>query len=95
MPKFSGDDTKTRVTILDEDFPGTLCFEETQITVNKNDESIDLKILRLEGSDGKIRCTVKTQKCQETTGLEVKCAQEFEDYTPINEIVTFEHGENE
>lgn len=35
MPKLFGDDTKTRITILDEDFPGTLCFEETQMEVNR------------------------------------------------------------
>jgi hypothetical protein len=29
MPKYFGDDTTTKVTILDEDFPGTLKFEET------------------------------------------------------------------
>jgi hypothetical protein len=31
-----GDDTQCRVTILDEDFPGTLGFEVTDIRVNKN-----------------------------------------------------------
>ena len=36
MPKLYGDDTKTKVTVLDEDFPGTLCFEETQLSVNKS-----------------------------------------------------------
>lgn len=35
-PKFFGDDTRCKVTILDEDFPGCLTFEETQLTVNKN-----------------------------------------------------------
>jgi hypothetical protein len=35
MPKLYGDDTKTKITILDEDFPGTLCFEETQMEVNR------------------------------------------------------------
>ena len=30
-PKFYGDDTRCKVTILDDDFPGSLCFEETQI----------------------------------------------------------------
>jgi solute carrier family 8 (sodium/calcium exchanger) len=30
-----GDDTRCKVTILDEDFPGTLGFEQTEITVQK------------------------------------------------------------
>jgi hypothetical protein len=29
MNVFPGDDTTTKVTILDEDFPGQLSFEET------------------------------------------------------------------
>ena len=28
MPRYKGDDTKCKITILDEDFPGQLCFEE-------------------------------------------------------------------
>lgn len=74
MQKFKGDDTKTRVTILDEDFPGTLCFEETQMTVHKSQQSLEMKVLRVEGADGMISCTVRTQPCQDTTGLDLKCA---------------------
>lgn len=33
--RLSGDNTKTRVTILDEDFPGILGFRLTDIRVNK------------------------------------------------------------
>jgi len=95
MPKFYGDDTRTKVTILDEDFPGTICFEETQLTVHKSLEQLEIKILRLEGSDGQISCNVRTQPCQETTGLDVKCAQEYVDYEPMNNRVVFKQGENE
>lgn len=52
MPKYYGDDTKTRITILDDDFPGTLCFEETQLTCHKRMDKIEVKILRVDGSDG-------------------------------------------
>jgi hypothetical protein len=34
--RLAGDDTKCKVTILDEDFPGTLGFELTDIRVSKN-----------------------------------------------------------
>jgi solute carrier family 8 (sodium/calcium exchanger) len=34
--RLEGDDTRTRVTILDEDFPGTLGFETTDIKVSKD-----------------------------------------------------------
>ena len=33
--KLEGDDTVCKVTILDEDFPGTLGFENTEIMVQK------------------------------------------------------------
>jgi hypothetical protein len=33
FPRLFGDDTKCKVTILDEDFPGSLAFEETQVNV--------------------------------------------------------------
>lgn len=53
-------DTKTRVTILDEDFPGTLGFEQTSLVVSKNQAHIDLTVVRTNGSDGKINCTVRS-----------------------------------
>ena len=33
--RFSGDDTASKITILDEDFPGTLGFENTEIVASK------------------------------------------------------------
>jgi hypothetical protein len=53
-------DTRTRVTILDEDFPGTLGFENTALFVSKSQEYVDLTVLRTNGSDGKINCTVRS-----------------------------------
>ena len=34
--RLKGDDTRTKVTILDEDFPGSLGFEVTDVRVPKN-----------------------------------------------------------
>jgi hypothetical protein len=34
-PRMNGDDTLTKITILDEDFPGTLGFQETEIMASK------------------------------------------------------------
>lgn len=34
QPRLPGDDTRCKVTILDEDFPGTLGFEVTDIKCN-------------------------------------------------------------
>jgi hypothetical protein len=33
--RYDGDDTHCKVSILDEDFPGTLGFENTEISVKK------------------------------------------------------------
>jgi len=60
MTEYEEYDTKTRVTILDEDFPGTLGFENTSLIVSKNQRTLDLVINRTNGSDGKINCTVRT-----------------------------------
>jgi len=89
MPKFYGDDTQTRVTILDEDFPGNICFEDTQHSINKRHDQIEIKILRTDGSDGQISCNVRTQPCQLTGGLDFAVAEEYVDYEPINQRVTF------
>jgi hypothetical protein len=97
MPKFFGDDTTTKVTILDEDFPGTLRFEETQITVAGGGlkEFIHLKVQRINGSDGKISCYVKSGPASDTAGSLIKNAVEYDEYLPLYEKVEFGHGENE
>jgi len=52
--------------------------------------------MRLEGSDGKISCIVRTEACNDASGtLDVRNAAEFEDYLPFNQKITFAHGENE
>lgn len=50
--KMAGDDTETRVTILDDDKPGVLGFSERTIRVKRKDEKVSIKILRTEGADG-------------------------------------------
>jgi len=90
--RLQGDDTQTRVTILDEDFPGTLGFNITDIRVDKKQEKVDILIKRSEGSDGRISCIVKTEPLTEKGGQEQN-AVEFEDYLPCCEKVVFENGE--
>jgi len=90
--KLHGDDTKCKVTILDEDFPGTLGFELTDIRIGKNQEKVDVTIMRTLGADGTISCTIRTDTL--TTNKE-QAAVEFEDFLPKHEKITFMHGENE
>lgn len=61
-PRLPGDDTQTLVTILDEDFPGTLGFEETDLKVAKGQDYVDVKIVRKQGADGEISCMFRTEQ---------------------------------
>ena len=87
-------------TILDEDDPGKLAFEETDIQVVKAQGVAQVKIRRDEGTDGRISCLLKTaaffetQQADDADGM-IKNAREYEDYQPVSQIVTFENGESE
>jgi len=37
---------------LDEDFPGTIGFQSTEINVSKNAKEVEIEIERNDGSDG-------------------------------------------
>ena len=56
-----GDDTECKVTILDEDFPGKLGFDQTEITASRNQDKIDIVIKRIDGTDGIISCLLRTE----------------------------------
>lgn len=90
-----GDDTTTRITILDEDQPGTICFEETQLDVARGAEEIEIKVCRVDGADGQVSCVIKTEACESTTGLGVEGAIENVHYEPMQQKVLFKHGETE
>lgn len=93
QPRYEGDDTRCKVTILDEDFPGTLGFEITDITVSKGQEKVDVTVVRQDGADGTISCMIGTEPLSEVSGP--SNAVEFEDYLPLYEKITFQHGETE
>ena len=77
--KLPGDDTRTKVTILDDDQPGILGFEERHIKVKRKDKNAYLKIIRTEGSDGTIKCKCQTEVLQNIENQ----AQEFTDFCPF------------
>tara|TARA_B110001450_G_scaffold98303_1_gene93273 strand:+ start:560 stop:1588 length:1029 start_codon:yes stop_codon:yes gene_type:complete len=91
--RLKGDDTRCKVTILDEDFPGSLGFEVTDVRVPKNAQKVDVTIMRMEGADGTISCYIRTETLSEHQTPH--SAVEFEDFLPRHERVTFVHGENE
>ena len=58
--RFPGDDTICRVTILDEDNPGVLSFQETELRVSRHQSKVDIVVQRNDGSDGRVACYIYT-----------------------------------
>jgi len=74
MDAYEENDTRCKIVILDEDFPGTLGFEETSLTVSKDQKFVELEIVRVDGSDGKIACHVRSEAATATAGLNARMA---------------------
>lgn len=56
-----GEDTRTRVTILDDDKPGMLVFEEKKTMKHPaNDAECVVTVNRVQGTDGKIKVKYRT-----------------------------------
>jgi len=64
--KMFGGDTSTKVTILDEDFPGKLGFYSTDVHASKFQEKVEIKIVRTDGASGKISCMIRTEQLTES-----------------------------
>ena len=59
--ELSGDDTRTRVTIIDDDKPGQIYFEESKaIKAVAMDGEVQVVILRKNGSDGTVKIDFET-----------------------------------
>ena len=59
--ELTGIDSRTRVTIIDDDKPGQICFAETkQIKVLGNAEECIIRILRKNGADGVVTVDYET-----------------------------------
>jgi len=89
--RLEGDDTRCMITILDEDQPGVLGFENKTLKVRKKDKFAYVKVVRTEGADGEISCWVKTLVLSEVTNQ----AAEFTDFLPVDERLVFGHCETE
>lgn len=85
----------SRVTILDEDTPGSFGFENTDIRVNKASDYVDITINRYDGSSGKVTLDVKTTPVVDHKDSRFPNAIENKDYQYLEEKVTFGHGETE
>jgi len=59
--KLEGQDTTCKVTIIDDDKPGQVGFEETNtVTANANEEFVEIVLVRKNGSDGTITVDFET-----------------------------------
>ena len=79
--KLSGDDTRCQVTIIDEDFPGIIGFDNTGMQASRMNGEVTVKLVRNNGSDGTISCMLNTEPFTAT---------QFKDYIPLtSKQITF------
>lgn len=60
--RLPGEDTQCRVTIIDDDEPGILAFDNPTIKVRPKDKFAVLKVMRSNGSDGVVKCHFETKE---------------------------------
>ena len=87
-----GQDTKTRVTIIDDDKPGQICFENTKgIKVSPTEKEVEIKIIRKNGSDGKVTVDYETIQL----GHQEHVAQAGKHYEETRGQLVFENTQTE
>jgi solute carrier family 8 (sodium/calcium exchanger) len=90
MQELQGQDCRTRVTIIDDDKPGQICFEETKaIKAIASDGVAEVVIIRKNGSDGLVTVdytTVQLDKSAHTATPDI-------DYKEVSGTLQFQQGE--
>jgi len=87
-----GQDTKTRVTIIDDDKPGQICFENTKgIKVAPTEAQCEIKVTRKNGSDGRVTVDYETIQL----GHQEHVAQAGKHYEETRGQLIFENQETE
>lgn len=85
-----GQDTKTRVTIIDDDKPGQICFAESKtIKALASEKEVEIVILRKNGSDGIVTVdyeTIQLDQSEHTATPNI-------DYIHTEGKLTFAQGE--
>ena len=79
---------------MDEDFPGKLGFEITEVVASRNQDKVDIVVKRVEGTDGQISCMIRTEPLIPDK-TNPQNAVEFEDYLPKHEKIEIAAGESE
>ena len=89
--RLTGEDTRTRVTILDDDNPGMLVFREKKILRHPaGDQECVVDVDRIQGTDGTISVKYKTIPL----GSGDQMAKEGRDYEPISGTLEFANTES-
>jgi len=88
--ELDGKDTKTRITIIDDDKPGAIYFQESKnIQADASLDSVAVVIERRNGSDGIVTVDYKTTDLDESPNT----ATAGIDYVPVEGTLEFKHGE--
>ena len=86
-----GEDTRTRVTILDDDKPGTLVFEEKKTMRHPvTERECQIVVNRENGTDGMAKVKFKTVKMAQGE----QEAKPDVDFTPVQGELEFLHQES-
>ena len=84
--ELDGQDTKTRVTIIDDDKPGQICFDQPKgVKAPANEEFAEIVILRKNGSDGIVTVDYDCVQLDSSDHT----ATPFKDYEPQKGTLTF------
>jgi len=79
-----GSKTVALVTIINDDEPGYIGFEETIYLVKESVGKAEIKVLRINGADGRVTVRYRTKDID---------AIATRDYEPVDQELVFEHGE--
>lgn len=79
-----GTTTSTTVNIVDDEQPGTLAFSQATASVNEDDGTLTVTVVRTGGSDGTVTVNYATSNGSATAG---------DDYTANSGTLTFADGE--
>lgn len=85
-----GRDTRTTVTIIDDDKPGFLCFqEENSIQADATQPFVEVVVVRKSGADGKVTVEYETVQLDDSPHT----ATPGVDYEEVRGTLVFEHLE--
>lgn len=89
--ELDGRDTKCKVTIIDDDQPGHIGFQETKNTIKvlASDEFAEIVLVRKNGTDGRVTVKYKTVELEATENGIVK----EKAYEHVEDVAVFEAGE--